>query len=76
MEKKHSEKLSKYVLKWKKENPFSSTMIKKSISHMKSYLSGVLTLRDIPSELVELKRLQIKLHRAIKQREQQLKNVL
>lgn len=60
------EKLAKKVSKWVKENRFADSMVKAYVSKLKPYILFDLSPTDIPPELVEIKRLQMQLHHAIK----------
>ncbi|MEN9755850.1 MAG: hypothetical protein RL755_37 [Pseudomonadota bacterium] len=68
-QKNNINRVYKRIAEWRKENPFSDTMVKSLIRVHKPFVLCNLTNYDIPPELVEIKRLQMQLHRAIKQRE-------
>lgn len=67
--KENPEKNKDRIKKWRIDNAYADCIIKGAIQKHKYFLLGGLKATDIPQELVDLKRLQMKLHHAIKQRE-------
>lgn len=65
----NKQKFKRYMVSYNEKNPYSTSTIKSSILSMRSCIKTGLKARDIPKELVDLKVLQIKLLRAIKNRE-------
>ncbi len=63
---KYPEKGTAKKKKWNKNNPYSSVMVKESLKGLKTYKVNKLSFKDIPPELVEIRRLQMQLYHAIK----------
>jgi len=57
---------------WAKNNKYSISMVKHSIESLTVFISGGLKKSDIPPELVEIKRLQMQLNHAIKEKKRLL----
>ena len=55
--------------KWRRNNVFADLMVKKSLAQLKPAIELNLKYPDFTKELIDIKRLQMKLHHAIKQRE-------
>ena len=64
--KNNSSKQSNNRIDWRNNNPYSATFVINTLCKMKVYIIGELKSSDIPPELVEIKRLQMQLHHAIK----------
>ena len=68
-QKKNRDKVNSTVKLRKHANPYITELVKKQIASCKSFKSLFLSYSDIPIELIEIKRLQMQLHHAIKERE-------
>ncbi len=55
---------------WAKNNVFSTACVNARFKRMKGFVFSKLSISDIPPELVEIKRLQMQLHHAIKNLQQ------
>jgi hypothetical protein len=64
--KKNRDSVNQRNVKYRRDNPYSICVIKKAISNLNTYINFKLSFLDIPSEMVEIKRLQMQLHHAIK----------
>jgi len=70
--KNNRDSVNDYYRTHRKNNMFSEMFVKKAIRDLKIFRSMLLSFDDIPPELIEIKRLQMQLHHAIKERERLL----
>ena len=68
---KNAKNINLYLKEWRCENRYADSEIKNLMAKCKPFKLSGISRMDIPTELVEIKRLQMKLHHAIKAREQQ-----